>query len=336
MALRLIEIHLPKEQTTNIQELLKDHEVLGIWHETIAENQILVKVLLDAGETEPILDLLEKHFSMHEGFRIILIPVEASIPRPKAPEKKPPSPNEGEEEEAKKARVSREELYDDISDSAKLSKVYVIMVAISSVVAAIGMIQDNLVLIIGAMLIAPLLGPNVALSLATTLADRELARNALKASIVGVFVTLLISVGIGLLFPFNTQNYEITSRTAVDLGDVVLALASGSAGAFAFTSAVPAMLTGVMLSVALLPPLVAFGLLMGSGNSVLALGAMLLLFTNLICINLAGVLAFFIQGIRPRIWWEADKAKRATHIALFLWTLLLLILIFIILLSQRT
>ena len=91
MALRLVELFLPKDQKDRVQKLLKNHKVLGSWQEELTEGKILIKLLLPAEETGAVLDLLEKHFSLieAEGFRIIILPVEASIPRPQ-PEETPP------------------------------------------------------------------------------------------------------------------------------------------------------------------------------------------------------------------------------------------------------
>jgi uncharacterized membrane protein len=79
-----------------------------------------------------------------------------------------------------------------------------------------------------------------------------------------------------------------------------------------------------MVAVALLPPLVTFGMLLGAGKLSLARGALLLTAANVICVNLAGVATFVAQGVRPRTWWEADRARRATRNATLVWLLLLL------------
>ncbi len=339
MALRLIELVLPEGNTHGVRELLKDRPILGLWDERVSESQVLVRILLSTEETEPVLDLLEKQYSMVDGFRIILLPVAASIPRPEIPEKTPPEqqqPQAEESPEKKITRISREELYADIAVTTRVSTIYVVMVVLSSLVAAIGLLQNNVAVIIGAMVIAPLLGPNVALSLATTLGDIALARSALKANGVGVLTALTLSASLGFLVTVNPDISEIASRTKVGLGDIVLALASGGAGALAFTTGVSAALIGVMVAVALLPPLVAFGLLMGSGHLQMASGAMLLVLTNIICVNLAGVTAFLAQGIRPITWWEADRAKKATRVAIVLWVLLLSALVVVVVLSQRS
>jgi len=338
MALRLIEISLPEKDRPFVDGLLKDQAVLQVWQECLSGEQILLRILLSAEETEPLLDRLEKRFSGADGFRIILLPVEAAIPRPKPPEETPaaPSATSASAPERKPARISREELYARITDSSRLSTVYLVMVVLSTIVAAIGLLRDNMTIEIGAMVLAPLLGPNMALSLATTLGDGALARRALKATASGILVAFLISAGAGLLFPFPANSVEMISRTKVGLGDVGLALVSGAAGALAFTTGVPATLIGVTVAVALLPPLVTFGLSLGAGHSAMALGALLLLLANVICVNLAGVTTFVLQGIHPLSWWEADRAKRATRNAIALWAVLLGALVVVILFSRRT
>jgi uncharacterized hydrophobic protein (TIGR00341 family) len=337
MALRLIEAFVPKTEKDQVQEILKDHKVLGIWQEEVSENQVLVRILLSSEETEAVLDIIEKYFSTSEGFRIILLSVEASIPRPEPEEKVLPE-NEKPVEEQKpepKIAVSREELYEDIGETIKLSWVFIVLVILSSTVAAIGLLRDNVAVIIGAMVIAPLLGPNVALSLATTLGDVDLARRAIKAGLIGILVALIFTILLGFFLEVDPNTPAIASRTKVGLEDIVLALASGSAATISFTTALPSTLIGVMVAVALLPPLVTLGILLGAGYWKMAIGAMLLVFTNLICINLAGVITFFSQGIRPLKWWEADKAKKATRIAIISWTVILLLLAVVIVLSKK-
>ncbi len=338
MALRLIEVFLPKDQKDRVQELLKDHKVLGSWQEGLSEDKILMKLLLPAEETGAVLDLLEKRFSSVEGFRIILLPVEASIPRPQE-EEAPPEQKETQlekEPDKKIARISREELYADIEEISRLSWVFVVFVLLASIVATIGILRDNVVVIIGAMVIAPLLGPNVALSFATTLGDTDLARQAMKTNVAGLLAGFLLAVLLALVFQVNPEIPRVVSSTKVGVGDIVLALAAGSAAALSFTTGVLSALIGVMVAVALLPPLVTLGMLIGAGRWDMALGAMLLLLTNLICVNLAGVVTFLARGIRPLTWWEADRAKKATRKAIAIWTFLLLVLVVVILLSQRS
>ena len=82
MALRLLEIVLPEEDEKAAEDLLNGFDIIHFWHEKGHEQGVFLKLLLSAEKTEPVLDALEKRFSSKEAFRITLLPVEASIPRP--------------------------------------------------------------------------------------------------------------------------------------------------------------------------------------------------------------------------------------------------------------
>lgn len=338
MALRLIEVFLPQKNEYRLQQALKDFKVLDIWQERFSKEFILIKILITSEDTETLLDILNKHISLVEGHRIIILPVEASLPRPEIVkeeilENKEPKPENNSK--AKKCRISREELYADVEEITSLSYVFVLLSLLSSVVAAIGILQNNVAVIIGAMVIAPLLGPNVSFSLATTLGDIDLAKRALKANMAGIFTVLSFAAIVGYMLKVDPNIPELISRTKVSPGDVILAMAAGSAAALSLTTGVASALIGVMVAVALLPPLVVLGMLVGQGEWQLAMGAMLLVLTNLICINLSGVVTFLAQGIRPRKYGDADRAKKATKIAIVLWTFLLILLVVLIILSQN-
>jgi uncharacterized hydrophobic protein (TIGR00341 family) len=321
MALRLIEMVLDEKDGEAVRELLKDQNVLEHRQMRLADGEVLVRILLHAEQTEALLDLFESQYAGREGNRLVILPVEATLPRPE-PEPAAASGQPASEEQVPE-RISREELYEDIKDAAELSRVYLTMVVLSTIVAAVGLYYNSVAIIIGAMVIAPLLGPNVALSLGTTLGDLQLLRRALITALAGTGAAMVLSVVIGALLVVNPATPEVASRSGVGLGDVAVALASGCAGALAFTTGVSATLIGVMVAVALLPPLVTFGLLLGGGHPALAMGALSLFLMNLICVNLAGVLTFLAQGIRPATWWEKDRAAKATRIAIGLWATLL-------------
>lgn len=323
MALRLIEMVLPEKDGVEIHELLKEHKTLEYRQISLPDGDVLVRILLDAEQSEAVLDLLGERYAGKEGNRVVILAVEATLPRAE-PEPEPgPEPEQPSPQEKPPERISREELYEDIKDAAQCSRVYLTMVVLSTIVAAVGLYYNSVAIIIGAMVIAPLLGPNMALALATTLGDLTLLRRALLTALAGIAMTMVLSVVISLLLQVDPATPEMASRNGVGLGDLVVALASGAAGALAFTTGVSATLIGVMVAVALLPPLVAFGLLLGSGHAALAMGALSLFLMNLICVNLAGVTTFLVQGIRPATWWEKDRASKATRIAIALWLVIL-------------
>ena len=346
MTLRLIEINLPKNKQQALEELISGRKevldltiqpavgfwripVQGDWKTRFSTDKILIRMLVLAEGSQNLLDLLEEAFSEEDGFRINIFALEASFPSISEEDKlEAGSSYEGERDH--KGRVSREELYNELEKGAKITNFYSFMIILSSIVAAIGVLNNSVAVIIGAMVIAPMLTPNVSLSLATALGDLPMAKSALKTIFLGISIAMVLSVALGFILPVDPSLQEISSRTSLGLMDIVLALASGAAGALSFTSAIPAVLIGVAVAVALMPPLVVFGLLLGAGYYSLALGAFFLFLANLISVNLAGVAIFLAQGIEPRTWWDAKKAKKATVLAIVGWALLLAILIIIL------
>ncbi len=328
MPLRLIEFMTQDGAGDGSGQALREQQVLDIWQDRLDEQRTLVRILVDAQFSEAVIDFVEEHYSSAQGFRLMIFPIEATLPRPETPDRqREEHKQEGNEDRPPTHdRISREELYDDIAAVAQLSWVYVVLVVLSTVVAGIGLLRDDVAVIIGAMVIAPLLGPNVALALATTLGDFKLLGRSLVANGLGLITALLLSVALGSFFEIDPEIPAIASRTEISLQQILLALASGIAGALAFTRGAPAALIGVMVAVALLPPLVTCGMLIGSEHGGQAMGAAMLVLANVICVNLAGVITFLVQGLRPRSWWEAETAKKATYIAIALWAALLTLL----------
>lgn len=338
MSLRLLEMIVPEEHVNEVLKILEENNLPNFWQTCGCESSTIFRVIMPLEATENLLNIIEASYGHLPEFRATLVALEASIPSPKElAEKAGESAAGGEADSSGEPplRVSRQELYNEVFYNSKLTKTFLLMVLLSSVVAAIGLIRDNTAVIIGAMVIAPLLGPNVAFSLAATLGDSELGKNAIKTSITGILFSFLLAMILGVFFTIDPTTPEIHARTVVSLADLVLALASGIAGAMAFTSGASAALIGVMVAVALVPPLVTSGLLLGAGHFAKAADAFLLLVINTICINIAGIITFLAQGIQPAQWWEAKKARRMTVRAMAVWIFLLLVLLVIIILKAH-
>ncbi|MEX2472207.1 MAG: TIGR00341 family protein [Gemmatimonadota bacterium] len=331
--LRLVEAVVPIAALEGLVDEIAANGVIDVWSYEAGDGRGLLRILIESEGTEGLTDQLAERFSREEGYRLMLLPVEATYPRV---EKKESAEEEKRAEEEKvwtrkgPLRISREELHQDLSVSTRISAVYLTTVGLSTLVAAVGLMSSSVAVVIGAMVIAPLLGPNVALSLAATLGDLDLAWDALKANLAGISVALVLSVVVGVLLPVDPTVPEIAGRTDVDLGDMVLALAAGAAGTLAFTQGLSAAVIGVMVAVALLPPLVAAGLLLGAGEIALAYGAFLLVAVNVTCVNLAGVVTFLMQKVQPRTWWETERATKAAKVAVASWIGMLLLLVLLI------
>lgn len=249
---------------------------------------------------QAILDKLQTILGASAGWTIAVMPVEAVLPVA-GPENAPREKRGGTE--------SREELLNDVSRGAAVDSNFILLVVLSTIVAAIGLLEDNVAVVIGAMVIAPLLGPNLALALAASLGARKLLAQSLVCNFTGVTISLAICVALGSVYPIDFTSTELMSRTTVSYSGIALALASGTAAALSLTSGLSSTLVGVMVAVALLPPAATVGLMAGAGRTDLALGALLLLVVNVVCVNLSTMLLFFFRGITPRTGAEKQVAR---------------------------
>ncbi len=220
----------------------------------------------------------------------------------------------------------REEIYQDVETGAHLTRDFLLLTLLSTLVAAVGLSSDNVAAVIGAMVIAPLLGPILAFCFGAALGDAELILKASRTALAGLFLGVLAALAMGAAVGANPQSEELAARAVVGLDSLVLALASGAAAALSIVTGVPSALVGVMVAVALLPPAAAAGLYLGAGEWALAYRAALLLCVNVVCVNLAALLVFRLKGVRPRTWLERRSAKRSVWINLGVWGGLLVLL----------
>lgn len=276
-----------------------------------------MRLIVADDKLQSVLDALQSILGAQATAQILVMPIEASLPKPE----------EKERSEEDKATAAREALYEEVEKSSRLNANFVVLVVLSTVVAAIGLVENNVAVVIGAMVIAPLLGPNLALSLGTALGDIPLMRKSVTTLLAGIGLVLVLSAILGFTWPSGMNGSELMMRTEPTLESVVLALASGAAAALSLTTGLSSVLVGVMVAVALLPPAAACGLMLGHDNLHLAAGSGLLLAVNVVSVNLASKIVFYIKGIHPRTWWEKEQAKRATVVYVLVWLATLLILV---------
>jgi uncharacterized hydrophobic protein (TIGR00341 family) len=258
-----------------------------------------MRLLLADDKIQTVLDSLQNILETQPAARIVVLPVEIALPLP----------SEQERKEEDSAMEAREALYEEVEKNSRLDLNFTVLVILSTAVATIGIIENNEAVVIGAMLIAPLLGPNLAFGLGTALGDISLMRKSALSTFSGILLAITLSAVISYYWPFDVSSPGIIARSKVGYDSVALALASGVAAALSMTTGLSSVLVGVMVAVALLPPAATLGLMLGHGELNLAFGAGLLLAINVVCVNLAIKVVFFFKGIRPRTWWETKKAN---------------------------
>ena len=202
------------------------------------------------------------------------------------------------------------EVYQDISEGRQFHAGYLLMLVLAALIALLGLLQNSVAVIIGAMLISPLMGPILSCGLALTLADWKLGKKALRNVGLSVAEVIVITALATWLAPLKEATPEILARTSPNLMDLLIAVFSGLAGSLALCSKKTELtiLPGVAIAVAVMPPLATTGYGLSTQQWAIARGSFLLFFTNLVAIVISAHLVFVLVGFRARL-----DLSRAPH-----------------------
>lgn len=186
-----------------------------------------------------------------------------------------------------------------IEANALPSKMYFIMNVLSAIIASYGLVTNSAAVVIGAMLVAMMLGPITGVALAVIDHRMPLLQKSLFTVLAGVSLVVIVGFMVGWLHNDQPLTAEILSRTQPTSMDLMIALAGGTAGAYAMVSPhLSVAVVGVAVATALVPPLAASGILFANGEMQLGLGALLLAITNIIAIQFTNALVLWLLGFR--------------------------------------
>ncbi|MFP8952601.1 TIGR00341 family protein [Natrialbaceae archaeon A-arb3/5] len=205
-------------------------------------------------------------------------------------------------------RISREELQSRAADLAPAASTYFVLLVVSTVIATAGLLLDSAATIIGAMVVAPLMGPALSASVGVVVDDDELATRGVVLQVGGLIAAIATAAVLGwllrgtILLPpgFDiTTVPQVRERITPNVLALLLALGSGVAGVISLVRNVGSVLVGVAIAVALVPPAATVGLGIAWGHPTVVVTAGTLVLVNLLSINLTALILLWISGYRP-------------------------------------
>jgi uncharacterized hydrophobic protein (TIGR00341 family) len=219
-------------------------------------------------------------------------------------------------------RISREELHARAEDLAPANSTFFSFLLLSTVIAATGLLLDSAATIIGAMVVAPLMGPAVSASVGTVLADQRMASRGVvlqvaggaTAAVLGVVLQQTILIPPGLVIQEIPQ---VAERTSPNVLSLFLALGSGIAGALSIMRGSGSTLVGVAIAVALVPPAATSGLGLAFGLPAVAIAGAVLVVVNLLAINLSALILFYLSGFKPLDAGEREGVRTSVASRIF-------------------
>lgn len=222
----------------------------------------------------------------------------------------------------------RDEVLLQMRQAAQPTVDFFVLIILSAAIATVGLLQSSGAVIIGAMLVAPLMSPILAMGISIVHGNLSLLRVAAEATMKGIFLAIFVGVVVTLISPIIEPTVEITNRISPNILDLMIAIASGAAAAYAVSrKEVAAALPGVAIAVSLVPPLGVVGYGLGTSQLNIAAGALVLFLTNLTAIIFASVLTFLALGFYPKLVQQEQKTIRSRGFQITLASLIVISII---------
>ena len=238
------------------------------------------------------------------------------------------------------AGVNRQEILANLGEISGISSSYLLMNILAAALATFGLLNNDVVVIIASMIVAPLLGPIVLTSLGLlSLETTSYIKRGLFAEISGISVTVIIGALIGTIFQsivkidvnkLKELGYtEIINRTELTVPTISLALLGGLAAGIIVARGLDVSIVGVAIAASLCPPAATIGILGALGAWNLAFQATSLLLLNILAINLSCTGVFWIFGVKSRglSKRQAEKVRRMNIIWILGVTILLVLIV---------
>lgn len=211
--------------------------------------------------------------------------------------------------------VDQESVIERRREDSDLTGRYLFLIAMSGGIAILGLLQSSAAVVIGAMLLSPLMGPIIGLGFALATGDYHWLRQAGKSLAYGGALAVLLCAVIVFFSPLKEITPEIAARTRPNLFDLLIALFSALAGAYAMIRGREGTIVGVAIATALMPPLATVGFGLATFNWTVFSGALLLFVTNLLTIALTAWGMGRLYGFRTKL---SEKQTRYQNFAVIL------------------
>ncbi|MDJ1432096.1 TIGR00341 family protein [Halostagnicola sp. A-GB9-2] len=313
--MRLVQLTVPTGQRQTILETLDDQGIDYVVNEETSDRDYTAVVYfpLPSAAVEPVLDSLQDQGFDDEAYTVV-VDAETVISR-----RFESLREKYENGDVESDRISRQELQAEAESLTPTFGVYATMTIVSAVVATAGLLLDSPAVVVGSMVIAPLIGPALGAGVGSVLDEEDLFLKSIKYQLVGV----LLAIGAAAVFAWTVRVTnivppgldisavdEISERLAPDLLSLAVALGAGVAGIVSISTGISVALVGVMIAAALIPPAAAAGIAIAWGQPSAAIGSTVLVFVNVLSVNLAGLVTLWYAGYRPENLFELGPTQQ--------------------------
>ncbi len=286
--MKRIDITVPKEDKEKVQEAIEEFsdDIVVTQAKKDGNKVIQFQIAIKSKDIDPLIEEVKHIKDLDSGELTIEVLNETA------------HVEKGKRVEGDSSVVSVQEMYQRAFEFSTFNAHAWFLIALSAGIAELGILIESVIVVVGAMVIAPLLGPFISASFGLVIGDRRLIQDSLMHAALGV----LLAIGAAYLISTPVTS-EVNSLMRLisnpTFATIPLSLFVGSAAALTFASGRDENLAGIAVAVALVPPAAVAGLTLSMGNFAMFADVMLVLLTNLASLILAGSATFKFLGISP-------------------------------------
>lgn len=301
--MKQLQVTVPEKFEDEAKEILEDFSS-DISSSEAEKNDEKVKEFRITAESDQIDDLsreLKDIEGLESGDLTIRVMEQESLIR------------KGQKTRGSSSMLSQAEIYSQAQESASFNQAEWSLIGLSAIIATFGLIADNVIVVIGAMMVAPILSPFISGALSVAVGDLNLFKSSLTTGMASFILAVAASAAAAVPFTI-TQNPSIALVSSPSTISLLLSLSVGAAAALTFVTGMRDEMAGVAVAIALIPPIASIGIGIRMLDLRLVLDALTLTLMNMLSIIAAGFVCFRLIGASPSTYYRKKQAEKMKYV----------------------
>ncbi|PSH01231.1 MAG: TIGR00341 family protein [Nanohaloarchaea archaeon SW_10_44_10] len=303
LCVKQLQVTVPGKFKEEVKEILEDYSSDVSVSEAEKNDEEVVEFHVTAG-SDQIDDLSDELKDIGDlesgGLTINVIKQESQI-------------RKGQKTKGGSSILSQAEIYSQAQEAAVFNRAEWSLVALSSIIATYGLIADNIIVVIGAMMVAPILSPFVSGALSLNIGDKKLLKQSLKTGSTSFLLAVLASAIAAAPLPV-TGNPTLTLVSQPSIVSILLSVFVGAAATLTFVTGMRDEMAGVAVAIALIPPIASIGIGLKLADIEIVLNSFAVAGMNAFSIVASGFLCFHLLGIRPSTYYRKKQAEKIRYV----------------------
>jgi len=313
--MRQLEITVPSAHSDQMEEIIEEYadDIVISEAEKDGEKLVRYETTVEAENIDELTERLKDIKELDTGDLTISVLEQSAVIE------------KGKKAEGGSSALSVQEMYSKAISFSSFNKTSWMLIGLASGIASFGIMLENVPVVIGAMVIAPMLSPFISASFGLVIGDKSLIKQSFLYGVISIVFAILMSFAITIPLPARVNSLMLMLSEPSIL-TILLSLFVGAAAALTFTTDARESLAGVAVAIALVPPSAVAGMTLRMLEFDIFVNVIIVIFTNVISIILAGSIAFKVMGVTPSTYYRKKVSQTQLRRALLLSAVSLIII----------